>query len=46
MEKRLASLEGEAKGENADQKDSYLSDVEALAHRTRSRIQVGLSVIW
>lgn len=42
-EKRLAQLEGEAKGENADQKDSYLSDLEALAHRTRSKIQVGLA---
>ena len=41
VDKRLAQLEGEAKGENADQSDSYLSDLQALAHSTRAKIQVG-----
>ena len=41
MDRRLAKFEGEVKGENADQEDSYLSDLEALAHRTRAKIQVG-----
>ena len=45
MDKRLAQLEGEAKGENADQSDSYLSDLQALAHSTRSKIQVGGSSV-
>lgn len=38
---RLAKFEGEVKGENADQEDSYLSDLDSLAHRTRAKIQVG-----
>ena len=43
VDKRLAQLEGEAKGENADQSDSYLSDLQALSHSTRAKIQVGCS---
>ena len=41
MDRRLAKFEGEVKGENADQEDSYLSDLDSLAHRTRAKIQVG-----
>ena len=31
------------KGENVDQKDKYVSDLQALAHSTRSQIQVEAS---
>ena len=43
MDSRLAKFEGEVKGENEGQKDSYLSKVQFLAHSARAKVQVRAS---
>ena len=40
MESKLGKFEGEVRGENTDGKDSYLSELESLAQRTKAKVQV------
>ena len=39
VDRKLASFQAEVKGENADGKDSYLTDLESLAGSTKAKVQ-------
>ena len=39
VDRKLASFEARVKGENADDKDSYLTDLESLACSTKTKVQ-------
>ena len=38
-DRKVATFEAEVKGENADNKDSYLTELEALAGSTKAKVQ-------
>ena len=39
VDRKLASFQAEVKGENADNKDGYLTDLESLAGSTKAKVQ-------
>ena len=39
VDRKLASFQAEVKGENADNKDGYLTDLESLTGSTKAKVQ-------